>query len=207
VLVNAFVGAMVGMERSILPAIAEQQFHLVARVAILSFIVVFGVTKALTNYFAGRLSDRYGRKIVLVAGWLVAAPVPFMLMWAPDWNWVVAANALLGCEPGLDLVDHGQHEDRPGRPQAARPGDGPERVLGLLRAGPQCAGHRLDRGALRAAARARSTRGWSMSVSGWRCRGSRCARPAIMWPTSCAASRRPMAMPPSRKARSSAAPR
>ena len=101
VLVNAFVGAMVGMERSILPAIAEQQFHLVARVAILSFIVVFGVTKALTNYFAGRLSDRYGRKLVLVAGWLVAAPVPFMLMWAPDWNWVIAANALLGVSQGL----------------------------------------------------------------------------------------------------------
>ena len=101
VLVNAFVGAMVGMERSILPAIAEQQFHLVARVAILSFIVVFGVTKALTNYFAGRLSDRYGRKLVLVAGWLVAAPVPFLLMWAPDWNWVIAANALLGVSQGL----------------------------------------------------------------------------------------------------------
>ena len=101
VLVNAFVGAMVGMERSILPAIAEQQFHLVARVAILSFIVVFGVTKALTNYFAGRLSDRYGRKLVLVAGWLVAVPVPFLLMWAPDWNWVVAANALLGVSQGL----------------------------------------------------------------------------------------------------------
>ena len=101
VLVNAFVGAMVGMERSILPAIAEQQFHLVARVAILSFIVVFGVTKALTNYFAGRLSDRYGRKLVLVAGWLVAAPVPFLLMGAPDWNWVLAANALLGVSQGL----------------------------------------------------------------------------------------------------------
>ena len=101
VLVNAFVGAMVGMERSILPAIAEQQFHLVARVAILSFIVVFGVTKALTNYFAGRLSDRYGRKLMLVAGWAVAAPVPFLLMWAPDWNWIIAANALLGVSQGL----------------------------------------------------------------------------------------------------------
>ncbi|MDE2082675.1 MAG: MFS transporter [Burkholderiales bacterium] len=101
VLVNAFVGAMVGMERSILPAIAEQQFHLVARVAILSFIVVFGVSKALTNYLAGRLSDRRGRRGVLVAGWLVAAPVPFMLMWAPDWRWIIAANALLGVSQGL----------------------------------------------------------------------------------------------------------
>ena len=101
VLVNAFVGAMVGLERSILPAIAEQEFQLAARAAILSFIAVFGITKALTNYFAGRLSDRFGRKLVLVAGWLVAAPVPFLLMWAPDWNWVLAANVLLGVSQGL----------------------------------------------------------------------------------------------------------
>lgn len=101
VLVNAFVGAMIGMERSILPAIAEQDFHVVARTAILSFIVVFGVAKALTNYFAGRFSDRYGRKHVLVAGWLAAVPVPFILMWAPDWNWVVGANVLLGVSQGL----------------------------------------------------------------------------------------------------------
>ncbi|MFZ2629583.1 MAG: MFS transporter [Rugosibacter sp.] len=101
VLVNAFVGAMVGLERSILPAIAEQEFHIVARTAILSFIVVFGVTKALTNYFAGRFSDRFGRKHVLVAGWLVAIPVPFALMWAPNWHWVVAANVLLGVSQGL----------------------------------------------------------------------------------------------------------
>ena len=101
VLVNAFVGAMVGLERSILPAIAEEDFHLAARSAILSFIVVFGITKALTNYFAGRLSDRLGRKPVLVAGWVVAAPVPLILMWAPDWNWVLVANALLGVSQGL----------------------------------------------------------------------------------------------------------
>ena len=84
VVVNAFVGAMIGMERSILPAIAEQEFHLAARSAVLSFIVVFGVTKALTNYLAGRLSDAVGRKRVLVGGWLVAAPVPFLLMWGSD---------------------------------------------------------------------------------------------------------------------------
>jgi len=101
VLVNAFVGAMVGLERSILPAIAEQEFHIAARAAIFSFIIVFGVTKALTNYFAGRLSDRFGRKHVLVAGWLVAVPVPFLLMWAPDWNWVIAANVFLGASQGL----------------------------------------------------------------------------------------------------------
>jgi MFS family permease len=101
VVVNAFVGAMVGMERSILPPIAEQEFHLVAKTAVLSFIVVFGVSKALTNYLAGRLSDRFGRKHVLVAGWIVAAPVPFLLMWAPTWSWVLVANALLGVSQGL----------------------------------------------------------------------------------------------------------
>ncbi|MBP8080849.1 MAG: MFS transporter, partial [Arenimonas sp.] len=101
VVVNAFVGAMVGMERSILPAIAEQEFHLAAKTAVLSFIVVFGITKALTNYLAGRLSDRFGRKHVLVGGWLVATPVPFLLMWAPSWTWVLIANALLGVSQGL----------------------------------------------------------------------------------------------------------
>jgi MFS family permease len=84
VVVNAFVGAMVGLERSILPAIAQDEFHVAARAAILSFIAVFGVTKALSNY-----------------GWLVAVPVPFVLMWAPRWDWVVAANVLLGVSQGL----------------------------------------------------------------------------------------------------------
>jgi MFS family permease len=101
VIVNAFVGAMVGMERSILPAIAEQEFHLVARTAILSFIVVFGVSKALTNYLAGRFADEFGRRPVLVAGWLIAVPVPFLLMWAPSWNWILAANLLLGMSQGF----------------------------------------------------------------------------------------------------------
>jgi MFS family permease len=101
VVVNAFVGAMVGMERSILPALAEHDFGLRARTAVLSFIVAFGVTKAATNYLAGRLADRFGRKSVLVAGWLAAAPVPFVLMWAPSWSWVLVANALLGVSQGL----------------------------------------------------------------------------------------------------------
>ncbi len=101
VVVNAFVGAMVGMERTILPPIAEEEFHLAAKSAVLSFIVVFGVTKAFTNYLAGRLSDRFGRKHVLVAGWLVASPVPFLLMWAPSWSWMLFANALLGVSQGL----------------------------------------------------------------------------------------------------------
>ncbi len=101
VIVNAFVGAMVGLERSILPAIAEQEFHLATRSAILSFIVVFGVAKALTNYGAGRWADRVGRKTILIAGWLVAVPVPFLLMWAPSWNWVLVANLFLGVSQGL----------------------------------------------------------------------------------------------------------
>jgi len=92
---------MVGMERSILPIIAEDEFQLAARSAILSFIVVFGISKALTNYFAGRLSDQYGRKIVLVAGWFFASPVPFLLMWAPTWSWVLFANLLLGISQGM----------------------------------------------------------------------------------------------------------
>jgi MFS family permease len=101
VLVNAFVGGMVGIERSILPALAQEEFGLAERTAILSFIAVFGVTKAAANYFAGRLGDRWGRKPVLIGGWLVAAPVPFLLMWAPSWGWVIVANVFLGVSQGL----------------------------------------------------------------------------------------------------------
>jgi MFS family permease len=101
VLVNAFVGGMAGLERSILPAIAEQEFGIAARAAILSFIVVFGLTKAAANYLAGRLADRHGRRRMLIAGWLVALPVPFLLMVAPTWHWVVGANVLLGISQGL----------------------------------------------------------------------------------------------------------
>lgn len=101
VLVNAFVGGMVGIERSILPELARQEFGLAERTAILSFIAVFGVTKAAANYFAGRLGDRWGRKPVLVAGWVIAVPVPFLLMWAPTWGWVIVANVFLGVSQGL----------------------------------------------------------------------------------------------------------
>ena len=101
VLVNGFVGGMVGMERSILPSMAEEEFGLVARTAILSFIVVFGLSKAAANYFAGRWADSFGRKRILIAGWIVAIPVPFALMWAPTWEWVLAANVLLGVNQGL----------------------------------------------------------------------------------------------------------
>jgi MFS family permease len=101
VLVNAFVGAMVGLERTVLPLIAEEEFGMVARGAILSFIVTFGFVKAGTNFFAGRLGDLYGRRKVLLVGWLFGIPVPFLLMWAPSWSWIVFANVLLGVNQGL----------------------------------------------------------------------------------------------------------
>ena len=101
VVVNACVGGIVGMERSILPAIAEEEFQVTGRTAMFSFIAVFGVTKALTNYVAGRYADRVGRKRLLMGGWALAVPVPLLLMWAPDWAWIIAANALLGVSQGL----------------------------------------------------------------------------------------------------------
>ena len=101
VIINAFVGGMVGLERSILPQIAEGEFHIAAKTAILSFIIVFGIVKALTNYFTGTLSNKLGRKNLLVAGWIVGIPVPFMLMFADSWNWIIAANVLLGINQGL----------------------------------------------------------------------------------------------------------
>ncbi len=101
VIINAFVGGMVGLERSILPRIAEVEFHIAAKTAILSFIIVFGIVKAVTNYYTGTLANKFGRKNLLVAGWIVGAPIPFMLMFAPNWNWIIAANVLLGINQGL----------------------------------------------------------------------------------------------------------
>jgi MFS family permease len=101
VLVNAFVGGMVGLERTVVPLIGSQQFALVLKTAIFSFIVSFGVVKAFSNLASGALADRVGRKKVLVAGWVVGVPVPFMIMLAPSWGWIVAANVLLGVNQGL----------------------------------------------------------------------------------------------------------
>jgi MFS family permease len=101
VIVNAFVGGMVGLERSIVPLLGQQVFGLASTIAVLSFIVSFGIVKALANLFAGRLSDRIGRKGVLITGWLVGLPVPFLIIFAPTWSWVVFANVLLGINQGL----------------------------------------------------------------------------------------------------------
>ena len=101
VVVNALVGGTLGQERTVVPLLASRTFHLAAFTAALTFILAFGAVKAITNFFAGTLSDRFGRKPVLVAGWLVALPIPPLLIWAPDWGWVVAANVLLGVNQGL----------------------------------------------------------------------------------------------------------
>ncbi|MBS1508513.1 MAG: MFS transporter [Bacteroidetes bacterium] len=101
VVINAFVGGMIGLERTIIPQIAENDFLLAAKTAILSFIVVFGVTKAITNYYTGALANKLGRRNLLLVGWLFALPVPLMLIYAPNWNWIIAANIFLGINQGL----------------------------------------------------------------------------------------------------------
>jgi MFS family permease len=101
VLINAFVGAMVGLERTVVPLIAEADFGLVSKTVILSFIISFGIVKALANLFAGRFSDRLGRKPMLIFGWLMGLPVPFLIIFAPGWKWILFANVLLGINQGL----------------------------------------------------------------------------------------------------------
>jgi MFS family permease len=101
VLINAFVGGMVGLERTVVPLIGSEEFKLASTTLVVSFIVSFGVIKALANLVSGHLADIWGRKRVLVVGWLFGLPVPFMVMWAPSWEWVVAANALLGINQGF----------------------------------------------------------------------------------------------------------
>jgi MFS family permease len=101
VLINAFVGGMVGLERTLVPLIGSETFHLASTVAVTSFIIAFGVVKAVTNLVSGQLADTWGRKRTLVLGWAVGLPVPFVIMWAPSWRWIVAANVLLGINQGL----------------------------------------------------------------------------------------------------------
>jgi MFS family permease len=101
VAVNAFVGGMVGLERSVLPLLARDEFGIASRTLAVSFIATFGLAKALSNLYAGSLSERFSRRHVLIAGWLVGLPVPFVIIFAPAWGWIVAANALLGVNQGL----------------------------------------------------------------------------------------------------------
>lgn len=100
-LINAFVGGMVGLERTAVPLIGTQEFHILLDTIATSFIISFGVVKACMNLLSGALADRYGRKRILVLGWLAGLPVPFLIMWAPSWGWIVAANVLLGINQGL----------------------------------------------------------------------------------------------------------
>lgn len=101
VIINAFVGGMIGLERSIFPQFAAQEFGLSSQSAMLSFIVAFGFSKAIANYYAGKLADRVGRRNLLLIGWLFAVPIPLILIYAGSWNWVVFANVLLGISQGL----------------------------------------------------------------------------------------------------------
>lgn len=101
VLINAFVGGMVGIERTVVPLIGSEEFRIESTTLVVSFIVSFGVVKAFANLVSGHLADVWGRKRVLILGWLFGLPVPFMIMWAPSWGWVIAANALLGINQGL----------------------------------------------------------------------------------------------------------
>ena len=101
ILINAFVGGMVGIERTVVPLIGSKEFGITSTTLVVSFIVSFGVVKALANLISGQLADTWGRKRVLVLGWLVGLPVPFIIIWAPSWGWIIAANALLGINQGL----------------------------------------------------------------------------------------------------------
>ncbi len=116
VIINAFVGGMIGLERNVLPQLAEIEFGLASKSAILSFIIAFGITKAICNYFTGKWANKIGRKKLMILGWLFALPIPFILIFANDWNWIIFANILLGLNQGLtwsmavvmkiDLVGH-----------------------------------------------------------------------------------------------------
>ncbi|WP_281638171.1 MFS transporter [Flavobacterium marginilacus] len=101
VFINALVGGMIGLERTLLPEIAEKEFHLTSTSIILSFIILFGLFKAITNYFAGALANKFGRKKLLLYGWIIGIPIPFILIYANNWNWILFANILLGINQGL----------------------------------------------------------------------------------------------------------
>ncbi len=154
ILINAFVGGMVGIERTVVPLIGAEEFGIASTTLVVSFIVSFGVVKALANLVSGQLADHWGRKRVLVLGWLFGLPVPFMIIWAPSWGWVIAANVLARNQPGPRLVDDRDHEDRSGGAEVARSGRRSQRVRRLSRGRRHRLPHRLPRLPLRAAASA-----------------------------------------------------
>ena len=158
VAVNALVGGMVGQEQTVLPLLAKQEFHLTGYTFLLTYVFAFGITKAATNYLAGTWSDRFGRKPVLLAGWLLAIPVPLLLIWAPVLGMGGRRQRAAGHQSGPDLVDHRHHENRPRRPPTARPGHGIQRGRRLRRRRHHRAPGRLPRRTLRTAARAVSAR-------------------------------------------------
>ena len=154
VAVNALVGGMIGQERTVLPLLAEREFGLTAFTAGLTFIAAFGAVKAVTNFFAGTLSDRYGRKPVLVAGWIIGVPVPLLLIWAPTLGVGHRRQRPARHQPGPHLVHHRHHEDRPRRPGPPRVRHGVQRSRRLRGRRPHRAGHRLHRRQRRPATRA-----------------------------------------------------
>ena len=186
VAVSALVGGMVGQERTVLPLLATEVFGIAGVTSALTFLFAFGLTKAFANLAAGALADRYGRRPVLIAGWLVGVPVPIILILAPDWSWVVAANVLLGINQGLtwsttvimkiDLVGPARRGLR----------DGPQRGVGLRCGRRHGARDRLDRRGGRVAARHRS-------CSGSRSRGWASPR------RSCSCAKRPGTLPAKRR--------
>ena len=111
IVVNAFVGAMVGLEQTVVPLIGKDVFGIESNAIILSFIASFGLVKALLNLYAGALAERWGRKKVLIVGWLFGIPVPFILLFAPDWNWIIFANVLAWREPRSGMVNDSQYEN------------------------------------------------------------------------------------------------
>ena len=180
VLINAFVGGMVGIERTVVPLIGSEEFGIASTTLVVSFIVSFGVVKAFANLVSGQLADAWGRKRVLVLGWLFGLPVPFMIIWAPSWGWVIAANALLGINQGLRLVDDGDHEDRSRRAEVARPRRRPQRVRRLSCGRRDRVPHRLSRRAIRPAPGADLSRHRLRDPWARRCRSCWCATRATM---------------------------
>ena len=124
ILVNAFVGAMIGLEQTVVPLLGKEEFGLESNVLVLSFIASFGMVKAILNLFAGKLSDRWNRKKVLVLGWLFGIPVPLILLFAPSWDWILDCKCNVRSKSRSSVVNDSKHENRFGRKREKRSGLG-----------------------------------------------------------------------------------